>query len=60
MTVTVLQAPPGVTAKLSKSKLETDEKATLTVTCSKEAQSGEVRLTVDPIGQTLVIPLTAK
>jgi len=58
--VTVIQTPPGIDAKLSKSSLHAGEKATLTVTAGKEPQSGSVRLQVDPIGQIFVIAVTAK
>lgn len=60
MEIKVIQAPPGIEAKLSKSSLKPDEKATLTVTSGKEPQSGELHLQVEPIGQTIVIPIVAK
>jgi hypothetical protein len=60
MDISVRQAPPGVEAKLSKSSLKSDEKATLTVTSGKEPKSGDVQLQVEPIGQTIVISIVAK
>ena len=60
MDVSVLQRPPGVEAKLSRSTLNSGEKATLTVTAGKDLQSGDLRLQVDPIGMTVVIPIVRK
>jgi hypothetical protein len=60
MDVSVLQRPAGIDAKLSRSHLDSGEKATLTVTAGKEIQAGELRLQVDPIGMTLVIPISRK
>jgi hypothetical protein len=60
MNISVIQAPQGIEAKLSKSSLNSDEKATLTVTSGKEPQSGELHLQVEPIGQKIVIPIVAK
>jgi hypothetical protein len=60
MDVSVLQRPGGVEAKLSKNSLAAGEKATLTVTTAKEFQAGELRLRVEPIGQTMVIPIARK
>jgi hypothetical protein len=60
MDISVVQAPPGVEAKLSKSSLKSDERATLTVTSGKEPKSGDVQLQVEPIGQRIVIPVVAK
>jgi hypothetical protein len=60
MNISVIQAPPGIEAKLNKSSLNSDEKATLTVTSGKEPQSGELQLQVEPIGQKIVIPIVAK
>jgi hypothetical protein len=60
MEVLILQRPGGVEAKLSKSSLNSGEKATLTVTAGKEMQPGELRLQVDPIGMTVVVPITRK
>lgn len=60
MAVSVLQRPAGIDAKLSKANLNSGEKCTLTVTAGKEIQGGDLRLQVDPIGMTLVIPITRK
>ena len=60
MTVSIIQAPPGIEAKLSKSSLNADEKATLTVSATKDARPGDLRLQVDPIGQVFTIPITTK
>jgi hypothetical protein len=60
MELSVLQRPPGVDAKLSRSSLNSGEKATLTVTAGKDMQAGDLRLQVDPIGMTLVIPISRK
>lgn len=60
MSVSVLQRPAGIDAKLSKASLNSGEKGTLTVTAGKEIQGGDLRLQVDPIGMTVVIPITRK
>jgi hypothetical protein len=60
MEVSVLQRPPGVEAKLSRSSLNSGEKATLTVTAGKDIQPGDLRLLVDPSGRTRVIPISRK
>jgi len=60
MEVSVVQRPPGIEAKLSKSSLSSGEDATLTVTAGKAIQAGELRLQVNPIGMTLVIPIVRK
>jgi hypothetical protein len=55
MRLSVLQAPVGIETKLSKATLQSGEKATLTITNSKDGQPGMVRLHVDPIGQIFTI-----
>ena len=60
MTVSVLQRPAGIDAKLSKASLNSGEKGMLTVTAGKEIQAGDLRLSIDPIGLTVVVPITRK
>ena len=60
MTLSVVQVPVGMEAKLDKATLQSGEKATLTVTNAHEGQAGEVRLSVDPIGQILTVKVGNK
>jgi hypothetical protein len=60
MKITVTGKPPGIEATLSKSNLGSGEKATLTVTASRNAKPGDVQLQVYPTGQTLTIRISIK
>jgi hypothetical protein len=60
MTLSVTQAPVGIDAKLSKTTIESGEKAILTIANKKDGQPGTVRLMVDPIGQIFTINVKNK
>jgi hypothetical protein len=60
MEISVPSAPDGIEAKLDKTKLDSNQKAVLTIKTTKDARSGVVNVRVEQTGQLLPVQVKVK